>query len=170
MLKWWRRVSGRGVPEGFTGSLAPDELVLAFAALPDGRHLVATSLGLWLPDGRMVGWHLISKATWGGNALTVIEAVVTGEAGGAVLLEDQAPQRFALEEPGKLPQVVHERVTGSIKSRHRKDLPDGGAWFLQRKVPGQDGVVLQARPDPGTDVELVRSIAASVAAKMEELR
>jgi hypothetical protein len=29
-------------------------------------------------------------------------------------------------------------------------------------VPGRDGVVLQVRPDPGTDPELVRRLAADV--------
>lgn len=161
MLRWWRRLTGRDLPDGFTGVLDAEELVLASAG-----QLVATSLGLWLPTGRRVGWHLISKATWGGGALTVIEASVFGDADGVELLRDGRPERFALPEPGRLPQVVHERVTGSIKSRHRQELPGGGVWFLQRKVPGQDGFVLQARPDPDVDVELVRKIAADVAAKI----
>ncbi|WP_367131181.1 hypothetical protein [Saccharothrix sp. HUAS TT1] len=168
----FRRVFGSGAPEGFTGSLEADENVLASAAV-GSEWLVATSHGLWLPDPgqpgpRRVGWHLISKAAWSGNALTVIEAVEDGAAGAAVVLRDLAPQRFALTSEGNLPKVVHERVTGSIKSREHNTAV--GAWFVQRKVAGRDGVVLQVRPDPGADVERVREVAAAVAAKIAKLR
>lgn len=165
----FRRVFGSGAPEGFTGALEADEHVLASAAV-GSSWLVATTYGLWLPDlePRRVGWHLISKATWSGNALAVIEAVEDGTAGEAVVLRDLPPRRFPLESPGKVPEVVHERVTGSIKSREHNATV--GAWFVQRKVAGRDGVVLQVRPDPGADVERVREVAASVAAKIAGLR
>jgi hypothetical protein len=173
----FRRLFGSGAPEGFTGELEADEHVLASAAV-GSSWLVATTFGLWLPGSgepgseqagpRRVGWHLISKATWSGSALSVIEAVEEGVAGEAVLLRDLAPQRFPLESPGKVPEVVHARVTASIKTREHNET--AGAWFVQRKVAGQDGVVLQVRPDPGTDVERVREIAASVAAKIARLR
>ncbi|MFD0203828.1 MULTISPECIES: hypothetical protein [Saccharothrix] len=163
----FRRIFGSGAPEGFTGALAADENVLASAAV-GSDWLVATTHGLWLPGPRRVGWHLISKATWTGNALAVVEAVEDGTAGEAVVLRDLAPQRFPLESPGKVPEVVHERVTGSIKSREHNATV--GAWFVQRKVAGRDGVVLQVRPDPGVDVERVREVAASVAAKIAKLR
>ncbi|MFE9745999.1 hypothetical protein ACFYOT_13920 [Saccharothrix saharensis] len=168
----FRRIFGSGAPEGFTGALDADENVLASAAV-GAEWLVATSHGLWLPDPgqpgpRRVGWHLISKATWSGNALSVVEAVEDGTAGTAVVLRDLPPQRFPLESPGKVPEVVHERVTGSIKSREHNGTV--GAWFVQRKVAGRDGVVLQVRPDPGVDVEHVRKVAASVAAKIGKLR
>jgi hypothetical protein len=45
---------------------------------------------------------------------------------------------------------VRDRVTGTIRSSQRCELPGGGAWLVQRRVPGQDGVVLQVRADPGT--------------------
>ncbi|PSL56555.1 hypothetical protein B0I31_103308 [Saccharothrix carnea] len=163
----FRRIFGSGAPEGFTGGLEADEHVLASAAV-GSEWLVATTYGLWLPGPRRVGWHLISKATWTGNALAVVEAVEDGTAGEAVVLRDLAPQRFPLESPGKVPEVVHERVTGSIKSREHNATV--GAWFVQRKVAGRDGVLLQVRPDPGVDVERVREVAASVAAKIAKLR
>jgi hypothetical protein len=34
---------------------------------------------------------------------------------------------------------------------------------VQRRVAGRDGVVLQVRPDPGTDPDLVRALAVEVA-------
>jgi hypothetical protein len=167
------KMVGDGTPPGFTGTLDPEESVVVAAECRAGGYLVATSLGLWVPtdDGpRRVGWHLISKVTWANGELVVIEADETGTAGEAVLLTDRRPQRFPLVSPGKLPHAVHQRVTGSIRSRHHRDLPGGGAWFVQRKVPGQDGIVLQVRPDPGTEPDAVRAVATEVASKIREAR
>ncbi|GAA2995465.1 hypothetical protein [Actinokineospora diospyrosa] len=160
-----------GAPKGFTGTLEREEAVAAWAPERGGGVLVATSLGLWVPtdDGpRRIGWHLVSKATWAAGVFVITEADEVEHAGDAVLLADRAPLRFVVEQPGKLPKAVHSRVTSSIRTRHRRDLPDGGAWFVQRKVPGRDGTVLQVRPDPGTDVALVREIAQEVAQRMGE--
>ena len=162
-----RKLLGREeIPAEVAGRLAPDERVLATAELAGGGHLVVTSLGMWLPsdDGvRLLGWHLVSKAGWQGGALTVVEAQEIETLAGAVLLADLPPRRLRLTEPGRVPETVHARVECSIRSRHHRDLPRGGAWFVQRKVPGRDGVVLQVRPDPGTDEAAVRQVAADVA-------
>ncbi|OZM79101.1 hypothetical protein [Pseudonocardia sp. MH-G8] len=163
----WRKLLGREeVPAEVAGRLAPDERVLATAELGAGRHLVVTSLGMWLPadDGpRLLGWHLVSKAGWQGGTLTLVEAQEIETLGGAVLITDLPPQRLRLTGPGRVPESVQARVEGSIRSRHHRELPGGGAWFVQRKVPGRDGVVLQVRPDPGTDEAAVRQVAADVA-------
>lgn len=167
------RLSDRDLPADFPGALDRDERVLAVATLSDGGHLVATSRGLWLPDGdgvRLVGWHLISKATWAQDTLTVVEAEETGVVGGAVLLADLPGRRLRLRRSGRLPETVHARVTGSIKSRHHRDLPGGGAWVVQRSVPGQDGFVLQVRADPGTDSDAVRALAAKVAEQVGRIK
>jgi hypothetical protein len=170
------KLTGRDlVPEGFSGKLVDDEHVLGSAEIVDGRFLVATSLGLWLPgeDGpRRVYWHLISKAVWAqkpGRELTVTEATETGTIEGAVLLADQRPHRFTLATRGSLPEVVNARVTASVKSAHHRDLPGGGAWFVQRKISGADGIVLQVRPDPGTDRDAVASVTTQIAGKLREL-
>jgi hypothetical protein len=165
---WWRRLFGGGVPEALAGSLERDEHVVASSELRGGGFLFATSHGLWVPGPRRVGWHLISKVTWGNGVLELIEARETGTAGEAVLLADLPPARYVLETAGKLPDVVHTRVNGSIRSRHRRELPGGGAWFVQRKVPGRDGIVLQVRPDPGTDEDAVRRIATEVASMIRQ--
>jgi hypothetical protein len=165
------KIVGDGTPPGFTGTLEAEESVVVSAECRTGGHLVATSLGLWVPtdDGpRRLGWHVISKVTWGSGELAVIEADETGAAGDAVLLADRAPRRYALVDPGKLPHAVHRRVTESIRSRHHRDLPGGGAWFVQRKVPGRDGIVLQVRPDLGTDPNAVRAVATEVAQKIHQ--
>lgn len=163
----FRKLLGRDeLPPGFTARLDADEHVIASAALTGGGHVVATSMGLWLDGPRRVSWDLVSKATWGNGAIALVEARLVEDLGGAVLIEDLPPVRLRLAEPGRVPQTVHERVTASIKSRHHRELPGGGAWFVQRKVPGRDGVVLQVRPDPGTDEAAARQVAADAARKL----
>jgi hypothetical protein len=164
-MKRLRRLLGREeLPEDVT--LASDERVLSTARLERGEQMVVTSHGLWLPSDqgdRRLGWHLVSKASWQGGALTVVEAREEERVAGAVLLAELPPRRLRLVEPGRVPETVHARVEASIRSRHHRDLPGGGAWFVQRKVAGQDGIVLQVRPDPGTDVAVVRQVAGDVA-------
>jgi hypothetical protein len=104
----------------------------------------------------------VSRATWKNGALAVVEATEVEEIDAAVLLADRPARRFRLAEPGRVPEVVHARVEGSIRSRHRRELPGGGAWFVQRKVPGRDGTVLQVRPDPGTDPAVAAQVVADV--------
>ena len=166
-----RLLGGDGLPGGFAGRLEADERVLAVARTADGGHLVVTSWGLWLPDGdgvRRVGWHLVSRAVWRNGVLAVVEAAETAqiaadEGPGAVLLADRPARRFRLVDAGHVPEAVQARVEGSIRSRHHRDLPGGGAWFVQRKVPGRDGTVLQVRPDAGTDPAVAAQVAADVA-------
>jgi hypothetical protein len=160
-----RLLGGEALPDGFTGHLEADERVLATASVTGGGHLVVTSWGLWLPDddaSRRVGWHLVSRAVWKNGALAVVEADEIDEGAGTVLLADRPARRFRLTEPDRVPEVVHARVEGSFRSRHHRDLPGGGAWFVQRKVPGRDGTVLQVRPDPGTDPAVAMRLAADV--------
>jgi len=173
MSRWpgWRRLfGGEPLPDGFTGQLAAEERVLAVGTLADGAHLVVTSYGVWLPQGRRIGWHLVTKATWDGGALALVEAEEFDSADGVALLRDLPPRRLALTEPGTVPEIVHKRVTGSIRFRHHRELPGGGAWFVQRSVPGQDGLLLQVRADPGTDPASVRRVATEVAGKLREVR
>ena len=171
-----RLLRGDGLPDGFPGRLEPEERVLAMTSTADGGHLVVTSWGLWIPDGdgvRRVGWHLVSRASWRNGALAVVEAdeveeIASGDGPRAVLLADRPARRFRLTEPDRVPEVVHARVEGSFRSRHHRDLPGGGAWFVQRKIAGRDGTVLQVRPDPGTDKALVAALAADVARSLRQ--
>jgi hypothetical protein len=168
-----RTLLGRDdLPAWFSSRFEAEERVLAVATMPgDGPrnavgHCVATTWGLWIPgeDGpRRVGWHLITKAVWGDSVFRLVEAREVEDLGGAVLLADRDLQIVRLVEPGRVPETVQQRVSASIRSRHHRDLPGGGAWFVQRKVPGRDGFVLQVRPDPGTDPAAVRQVAADAA-------
>ncbi|OZM74329.1 hypothetical protein CFN78_04105 [Amycolatopsis antarctica] len=166
-MSWLGRLFGDRAPESLTGLLDGEEHVLAAAEVDGGGHLAVTALGLWVPGPRRIGWHLLAKVAWGEGTMTVTEAEESGRAGAAVLLTDLPPVRFGVRSPGKLPQLVRARVDGSIRVRHRQELPGGGgAWFVLRKVPGRDGAVLQARPDRGTDPGLVAEIAVDVAERM----
>ena len=171
-----RILRGDGLPDGFPGRLEAEERVLATASTADGGHLVVTSWGLWIADGdgvRRVGWHLVSRASWRNGSLALVEAdeveeIGSGDGPRAVLLADRPARRFRLTEPDRVPEVVHARVEGSFRSRHHRDLPGGGAWFVQRKIAGRDGTVLQVRPDPGTDPALVAALAADVARSLRQ--
>ena len=168
-MSFLRRLLGDRTPEGFAGTLEPGEDVVDSAPVEGGGHLVVTALGLWIPAGdsaRRVGWHLVGKAAWADGVFTLTESAEAGTAGAAVVLADLPPVRFRLPSPGKVPREAYQRVEGSIRSRHRQEIGAGGAWFVQRKVPGRDGSVLQVRPDPGTDLALVEAIAEQVAAKL----
>jgi hypothetical protein len=154
------------LPAGFTGILEPAERVVTTGELVGSGHLVLTQLGMWVPEGaepRRIGWHLVSKAVWDRSALVITEAITTGTVGEAVLLADLPPRRFVLVGPGTVPEVVRERVTNSIRSSQRCELPGGGAWFVQRRIPGLDGVVLQVRADPGTAPGPLEAMVSEVA-------
>ncbi len=160
------------VPDEVAARLEADERVLATATLSPAGRLVVTSWGIWAPGDRpeRIGWHEIAKATWEGGALVVIPTTAREVGAGTVLLTDRPALRFRLEDPGKVPQTVHERVTGSIRSRSHRDLPRGGAWVLQRKVPGRDGMQTQVWADPGTDPVAVERLAVGVAERIGDVR
>lgn len=147
-MTWWRRLlGGEPPPDGFDGRLGSEERMLTSAAVAGGGYLVATTLGLWVPDGdspavhRRIGWHLVSKATWDGRVLTVVEAEELGRQEDATVIADRPPVRYPLPEPLTIPEVVHARVTRSVL--HSEQAP--GGLMAQRRVPGRDGVHRQLR-------------------------
>ena len=169
MTGFWARLFGREpVPDAVAGNLEPSEAVVATAAVSGGGMLVVTSWGVWPPDGERIGWHEIGKATWNENSLVVTATVAEEVVPGTELLTDTRPRRFRLAEPGTVPEAVQERVTQSIRSRNRRELPGGGAWVLQRRVPGRAGLVIQVRPDTGTDPVAVRQLAEGIAERLPE--
>ncbi len=176
MSVWERLLRGFAsspeMPTGFTGLLEPTERVITAGELAGGGHLVLTQLGLWVPEGaqaRRIGWHMVSKAVWDRSALVITEAVSAGTVGEAVLLSDLPPRRFPLAGPGKVPEVVRERVTSSIRFSEHCDLPVGGVWVVQRRVPGRDGLVMQVRPDPGTEPRTLNAMVSDVTARLPRL-
>jgi len=131
--------------------LVTDERVVAWSE-SDSGVLVATNLGLWLPD--FTSWHLIHKATWDGATLVVTPAREVASHEGYVVVADLPALSFRLTSPGDLPDQVRTRVTRSVGYTAQHPLPGGGGMRVAaRRVPGVDGLRWTVRYDPGVDCE-----------------
>lgn len=150
-------------PAEAVARLDPDERVVSWGSAPGGAAVVATPLGLWLPGAaERLPWHLLDKATWRSDTLTLVPAV---DAGDGVLVE-QPPRAVRLEIPRDLPQTVRVRVQKAIAFTRHHPLPGtrAGVRVVGRRVPGRDGVTWQLVFDPGVDPDdpLVRAAAAEL--------
>lgn len=162
-------------PAALTTALQADEEILASAQEAAGGWMAVTRYGIWkLPvDGepKLVPWTLISKVTWQTPILHVVRADVVGELAGAELIVDRHPYNYEIAEPGKLTDVIHQRVRSGIISSTHHDFPGGGGWLVVRRVPGQDGPLAQVRLDPGTPLDDARRwLPDLVAAAMAPFR
>ena len=144
------------LPAALKPRLGPDERIVAWCPAPEERAVVATNHGLWLPDGRRLGWHEIHKAAWSGRELRITPAEVAEERDGYTVLVDGPVATFLLLEPGDLPDQVRTRVTKSVAFTTHHPLPSGagGVRVVGRRVPGHDGLTWAVRYDSGTPVEL----------------
>ena len=144
-------------PAETTARLDPDERVVSWAPAAGGA-VVATPLGLWLPGvPDRLPWHLIDKATWRNNVLTLIPAVDPGDG----VLVEQPPRSVRLEQPRDIPETVRVRIERAIAFTRHHPLPgaDGtggtgvrrGVRVVGRRVPGVDGVSWQLVFDAGVD-------------------
>ncbi|MDQ1614561.1 MAG: hypothetical protein QOJ60_500 [Actinomycetota bacterium] len=139
--------------------LTPGERVLSAASLEDGSWLVATDRAL-LADGNRISWGATAHAEWDADSrlLTVDELVGSHR------------HRFVLDEPGFLPETVHERVMASIVlSRHVRVGDRGGARFVARREQGSDELAWQVVVDAGLDPSDAE-VHAALDARMRELR
>jgi hypothetical protein len=137
-------------PASFRSLLQGNERVVGAAATTDS-FVVATQLGLWLPEPagegwRRIGWDRIVKATWQDGRLEVVE----GDLGADGVVIDRPAVSVALVEPGNLPSVVRARVEGSIARSEQVSVPGGTGRVVARRVPGVDGLSWTARLDSGT--------------------
>jgi hypothetical protein len=139
------------------------ERVLTAARLVDGTWVAATQDALLLP-GRRLAWVDVVHADWAddGATLTVDEIVTEGG--------DPVTSRLVLDEPGRLPEVLRERVTASIvASRHAAVRGRAGVRVVARRAPGSDELVWQVVVDRGLDPDDPAVQAAGVAT-IAELR
>jgi len=141
------------LPAELRPALEPGERVLAWAAVGEGRALVATNRGLWLPGSGRLGWHEIHKAAWSGRELRVIPAEVAEVREDYAVLVDAPALIFLLLEPGELPDQVRTRVTRSVAYTAHHPLPVGGVRVVGRRVSGVDGLSWAVRYDAGTPVD-----------------
>ena len=141
-------------PAEATARLDPDERVVSWAPASGGA-VVATQIGLWLPGvPDRLPWHLIDKATWRNNVLTLTPAVDPGDG----VLVEQPPRAVRLDQPRDIPQTVRVRVEKAIAFTRHHPLPGAeatgvrrGVRVVGRRVPGHDGVSWQLVFDQGVD-------------------
>lgn len=114
-------------------TVEPGERLLAWAEAGDGRVVGGTRDALYLPDGVRLPWEEVEAADWDReeSVLTVSEVGTWGR--------PRHTARLGIEEPGRLLELVRERVTASV--------------VLQRHVPvdGTRGVRVIARRAPRGD-------------------
>ena len=142
------------LPARLRPALAPEERVLAWAPVGEDQAAVVTTHGLWLPEGRKLGWHEIHKAAWSGRELRVTPAEVAEVREGYAVLVDAPVVGFLLLEPGELPDQVRTRVTRSVAYTSHHPLNTGGVRVVGRRVPGENGLSWAVRYDSGTPVKL----------------
>lgn len=121
------------LPTEVVDVLPAGERVLAFAPY-DAGHLVATLAGLWecpreaAPE--LWHWDEIDRAEWVEGHLAM---QVTPDGG------DPRPVSFTTTAPGKLPEVVRDRVNASIVINDWHRLASGGGVrVLARRRPGEE--------------------------------
>jgi hypothetical protein len=118
--------------------------VVARASLPRGEKVLAAaeSGGTWLlgtreaflvvgaDQHRRIPWELVERAGWNRDD-AVLEVAEVGEWG-----LSRPVHRFTIAEPGRLLELMRERVTASV--------------LLQRRVPvhGRQGLTVVARRPP----------------------
>lgn len=113
--------------------LATGERALARAVSPDGLTVAGTRDALHLGD-RRIPWETVEKADWDAEAgtLTVTEVGTWGEA--------RPVHRVELSEPGRLLELVRERVTASVVlQRHVPVRGRRGLFVVARRAPRGDG-------------------------------
>ncbi len=142
------------LPAALRPALEHDERVVAWAAVGDDQALVATTRGLWLPDGQLLGWHDIHKAAWSGRELRVTPAESAQTRDGYAVLVDGPVVSWLLLDPGELPDQVRARVTKSVAFTAHYPLPVGGVRVVGRRVSGENGLSWAVRYDSGTPVDL----------------
>lgn len=126
------------------GGLERGERVLATASGPDG-DVVATTHRLILRD-TSVEWTRIDSAAWDGDDQVLALTEVPERTG------RQRHHRVAVEEPGRLVDVVREQVTASVLiSRHVAVDGRRGVRVTGRHTPG-DEIVWSAALDSGVDL------------------
>lgn len=160
-MRWPRRPTRLPDDARAALELEPGERVLAVARARDGAWAVATDRAL-LGGGWRVEWSAATHAQWLDEESTL--AVTALEPSGETVLRS-----LVLDEPGLLPETVHERVMATILvSRHLRVDGRRGVRVVARRQPASDEVVWQLVADSGIDPD-DPEVAARVAALLAEL-
>ena len=141
--------------------------VLSHATAEDGTRLLGTRDALVivpasLSDVVTVPWQQVETADWDRDE-ELLRVAEVGEFGQARPLHE-----FALGEPGRLIQLVRERVTASVLLQRRVSLPGTrkGLMVVARRSPRRHGEIswayeYDAGVDP-TDPVVVRAAEAAM--------
>ena len=127
-MKAFRR---RPRPDLLVGS---GERLLAWARTDDGCVIGGTRDAFYGPD--RVPWEQVEAADWDQD-LRVLRVSEVGRWG-----EHRPEHRYTLDEPGRLLELVRERVTASVVvQRHVLVDPRRGLRVIGRRAPGGQGDV-----------------------------
>ncbi|HEX6516452.1 MAG TPA: hypothetical protein VF049_12840 [Nocardioidaceae bacterium] len=170
------RRSAQAPPEVVSRApLEPGEAVLAAAAMRDGTWLLGTRDALLLvPPDRVtqaevrIAWEKVQRADWDReqNRLRVSEV---GEFG------RMRPEHvLTVDEPGRLLQLVRERVTASVVLQRRVRISGKkGLTVIARRPPGRSGEITWAYEfDSGVDPDdpdVMDAAERALASAAEEL-
>jgi len=120
--------------------LGPGERVLAAAADASGNWLAGSARALHLgsPTGwTVLPWERIDRAAWDreGERLEVIEVAEFGQ--------PQPRHLHRIDEPGRLLELLHERVSASVLiTRHVPVEGSRGLRIVGRRAPGTDDPIV----------------------------
>jgi hypothetical protein len=163
-VRRWRRP---GLPADVAArlDLSRGEHVIATARTMDGRWLIATSNSLLVtredsPTQRL-DWRRIIEATWRQGVLQIVTSTQGRPESFRWYLED---------DPGLLPDAVHDRVTSSIVVNQHVRLRDrAGVRIIGRRVPDTDDLAWTLSFDRGLDPDDPQ-LRALADAELRELR
>ena len=158
----WRRT----LPADIAALQQDHGKVLAWGRTDTGGIIIATAAALVIDaePGRTLPWDRIDRASWEPPQLRL--EFRDPDSG--------APERMGLvlAEHGELPPVIHQRVTRSVVTSRRVELPGGVGAVLAARRNGKGAVtwtvVFDAGADPG-DPELQRAAREALTQFRESL-
>jgi hypothetical protein len=140
MVTMWPRAMSLPADVKASMTLARGERVLAAAPDASGNWLAGSARALHLgsPTGwTVLPWERVDRASWDRDAeqLEVIEVAEFGQ--------PQPHHVHQIGDPGRLLELVHERVTASVLiTRHVPVEGSRGLRIVGRRAPGTDGPVI----------------------------
>lgn len=121
--------------------------VLAWASGPEVTVVALTDrLAVLGPDGwESLPWHEVQSAGWNDEGTRFTWATVAAP---------RTPRFVELTAPGRLPEVVRERVEQTFVVQHRVDLTPGRPAIVSGRRPaaGAGEVTWHLTPAPGVDL------------------
>jgi hypothetical protein len=164
-MPWSRRTTRLPGDARATLDLARGERVLTAARARDGGWVAATDQALVGPGWR-APWSAATHAQWYDDVAT-LEVAWLDAAG------ERQDRSLVLDDPGRLPETVHERVTATILlSRHLPVNGRNGVRVVARRQPGSEDVEWQVVADAGVDAddpELSARVEEAVRSMSDEL-